>query len=125
MPDAPIAPRVALDAGLARGELPFQRCEDCGAAAFHPRVLCAACGGTRLAWCRSAGLGTVYATTTVHVRGRDPHNVVLVDLDEGFRMMSRLDGVAPERVRIGARVRARVVTADRAPLVVFQPEAAH
>jgi uncharacterized OB-fold protein len=115
-----VTPRTALDAALARGELPYQRCADCAAVAFHPRVVCAGCGGSRLDWARSAGLGTVYATTTLHERGREPYNVALVDVDEGFRMMSRVDGLPPDEVRIGARVRARVVDG---PLVVFCAEA--
>jgi uncharacterized protein len=120
VPEPSMSPRLALDAGLARGELPFQRCDDCGAVTFGPRVLCPGCGSEQLAWQVSAGLGTVYATTTMHTRGREPYNVVLVDLDEGFRMMSRIDGVPPDDVRIGERVRAQVVDA----LVVFHLAAA-
>jgi hypothetical protein len=56
----------------------------------------------------SAGLGTVYATTVTHPREGAPYNVALIDCDEGFRLMSRVDGVAPEAVRIGMRVRFRV-----------------
>ena len=37
-------------------------------------------------------------------------------------MMTRIDGV--ETLPIGARVRARIVEADGAPLVVFVPEPA-
>jgi len=48
--------------------------------------------------------GTVYATTVVRRRGEDPLNVVLVDLDEGGRVMSRVEGLAPQDVTIGLRV---------------------
>jgi uncharacterized OB-fold protein len=69
-------------------------------------VLCPVCGSRRLADERSEGHGVVYSTTTVHAReGR--HNVALVDLDEGFRVMSAVVGVAPDDVRIGMDVRAR------------------
>jgi len=68
-------------------------------------VLCPVCGSGTLEWGQSAGRGTVYATTAVHSRNRDPRNVVLVDLDEGFRMMSRVEGVPAEKVEIGTRVR--------------------
>ena len=50
--------------------------------------------------------------------------VVLVDVDEGFRMLSRVDAVAPEAVRIGMRVRARILPGDspgEAPYPVFEP----
>jgi hypothetical protein len=36
-------------------------------------------------------------------------------------MMSRVDGIAPEAVKIGMAVRARVITEDEHPLVVFEP----
>ena len=68
-------------------------------AVFYPRAL------PGLEWRESAGLGTVYATTVVRRRGEEPHNVALIDVDEGFRMMSRVAGMEPEDVRIGMRVR--------------------
>jgi uncharacterized protein len=51
--------------------------------------------------------GVVYATTVVHRRDEEPYNVCLVDLEEGGRVMGRVDGVAPEDVQIGQRVQAR------------------
>jgi hypothetical protein len=73
-------------------------------------------------WRVSAGLGTVYATTVARPRGGEAYNLVLVDLDEGFRMMSRVVGVEPEAVEIGARVRVawEEQADDAAPLPVFE-----
>jgi len=51
--------------------------------------------------------GVIYATTVVHRRDEEPYNVCLVDLEEGGRVMGRVDGVAPEDVQIGQRVQAR------------------
>jgi hypothetical protein len=92
-----------------RRELAYQ-VDDGGHAVFRPRV------GYET-WRVSAGLGTVYATTVVRPRGGEAYNLVLVDLDEGFRMMSRVVGVAPEDVAIGDRV--RVAWEDEVP--VFEP----
>ena len=55
----------------------------------------------------SAGAGVVYATTVVHRPDEEPYNVCLVDLDEGVRAMGRVEGPAPDEVRIGLRVQAR------------------
>jgi uncharacterized OB-fold protein len=55
----------------------------------------------------SAPTGVVYATTVVHRRGEDPYNVCLVDLDEGVRVMGRVEGLEPTAVTIGLRVQAR------------------
>ncbi|MFI7006682.1 Zn-ribbon domain-containing OB-fold protein [Streptomyces sp. NPDC050145] len=120
-PTETTAPALAYAEGLAAGELRFQHCASCDRAVFHPRVLCPHCGAESLEVRTSAGLGTVYATTVLHNRGSGPRNVALIDLDEGFRMMSRVEGIDPEQVTIGARVRVAVVAADGEPLAVFRP----
>jgi uncharacterized OB-fold protein len=63
----------------------------------------------------------VYATTAVYRREGDPYNVVLVDLEEGFRMMSRVEGVPAEEVEVGGRVTLRVDLTDDGPILVFVP----
>ena len=90
-------------------------------AIFYPRVLCPVCGSTSLAWETSGGRGTVYATTAVYHRDCNPHNVALVDLEEGFRMMSRIEGVPADEVSIGLRVRFEVREEDDGPVAVFVP----
>ncbi len=50
------------------------------------------------------------------------YNVSLIELDEGVRMMSRVDGTPPAEVRIGMRVRAKVIDNNGAGLVVFTAE---
>jgi uncharacterized OB-fold protein len=117
------APAVTYRRYLENGKLGYQRCADCSAAVFYPRVLCPVCGSGALEWRESAGRGTVYATTAVHSRNRDPRNVVLVDLDEGFRMMSRVEDVLAEEVEIGTKVSFEVRQGDEdEPVAVFVPE---
>jgi uncharacterized OB-fold protein len=102
-----------------RRELAYQLDRD-GRPVFRPRV-----GLDE--WRVSAGLGTVYATTVARPRGGEAYNLVLVDLDEGFRMMSRVVDVEPEDVAIGARVRVAWEEPGEpgaAPLPVFALEAA-
>ena len=106
---------------LESGKLGLQRCAGCGAAVFYPRVLCPVCGSADLAWETSSGRGVVYATTAVYRREDDPYNVVLVDLEEGFRMMSRVDGVPAERVEVGARIILRLEPTDDGSIPVFVP----
>jgi uncharacterized protein len=113
------APDTVFREGLAMGELRFQRCGECAHAVFQPRVLCPGCGSDSLQWERSVGRGTVYSTTAV--RGRHSvHNVALIDLDEGFRMMSRVEDVAPDQVVIGSRVVFAVVEEEGTPVAVFR-----
>lgn len=114
------APAVTYRRHLERGKLGYQHCAECSAAVFYPRVLCPVCGSGELEWRESAGRGTVYATTALHSRNRDPRNVVLVDLDEGFRMMSRVEGLPAGEVEIGARVRLEVRRGEEdEPVAVF------
>ncbi|ABD86637.1 Zn-ribbon domain-containing OB-fold protein [Rhodopseudomonas palustris] len=113
------APLETYLAHLARGELAFQRAPD-GTAVFFPRLVAPRSGATDLQWQISAGLGTVYSATTLHPKGEPAYNVSLIDVDEGFRLMSRVEGVDPAAVKIGMRVRVRI-THDAAgtPLPVF------
>jgi len=108
---------------LERGELVYQFSPEAGRPVFFPRVLCPFTGGDRLEWRVSAGIGTVHATTVVHPAEGAPYNVALIDCDEGFRMMSRVEEVAPDKVRIGLRVRFRVHRpgGDEPPYPVFIP----
>jgi hypothetical protein len=81
---------------------------------FRPRV-------GHDAWRVSAGRGAVYATAVVRDREQPPRSVVLVDLDEGFRMMSTVVGIAPDAVEIGMRVRvAWRAAGDAPPVPVFE-----
>ncbi|RRH82847.1 DNA-binding protein [Variovorax beijingensis] len=106
---------------LDAGRFLLQRCGDCGRHVYYPRESCLHCGGTALEWKAPDGLGTVHAVTTVRRKPADGGdlNVSLVDLDEGVRLMSRIENLAPEAVRIGQRVRARVQVKDGRGLVLF------
>lgn len=115
------APAEVYRSYLREGKLGFQRCRGCRSAVFYPRVLCPVCGSVSLAWEESGGWGTVYATTAVYHRDREPHNVVLVDLEEGFRMMSRIEDVPAEEVEVGMSVAFDVREEDGEPVAVFVP----
>jgi uncharacterized protein len=99
------SPAAVFAEHCRRGELAYQVAPD-GTAVFPPRLAQPGTGAP-LRWAVSAGRGAVHATTVVRRRDEPPGNVVLVDLDEGFRMMSRVDGLAPQDVRIGLRVVVR------------------
>ncbi len=112
--------QARYEAALAQGRFEIQRCNGCGAHVFYPRELCPRCGSVDLHWVAPSGLGTVYASTTVRIDPRRPHDVSLIDLDEGVRLMSRVVDAEPGSVRIGQRVRARIAQDAGAPLLVFE-----
>src|SRR5436853_4799598 len=123
MPTDQNAPLKTYLDHLARNELAYQFSRDAGRAVFYPRVLCPFTGSDRLEWRVSKGLGTVYATTVVHPAEGAPYNVALIDCDEGFRLMSRVEDIDPIKVQIGQRVRFRVHRpgGEEPPCPVFVP----
>jgi uncharacterized OB-fold protein len=109
--------QVELDAG----RFLIQRCTACAKHVYFPRESCPHCGSGALEWTAPKGTGTVYAVTTVRrkpAEGGDL-NVSLIDLDEGVRLMSRVENLAPGTVRIGQRVKARVQLKEGHGLVLF------
>jgi uncharacterized protein len=104
-----MGPTASYLGALREGRLVYQRCRHCSAAVFPPRVLCPVCSADELAWEPSGGAGTVYSASTLSPRDEEPYTVVLVDLDEGFRVMSAVAGAG---AAIGARVRLTAQPGD-------------
>ena len=102
------SPLATYQAHLNKGELAYQWSPEAEKAVFYPRLICPFTGSDRLEWRVSAGLGTVYATTVTYPRDGVPYNVALIDCVEGFRLMSRVEDIAPEAVKIGMRVKFRI-----------------
>ena len=104
-----------------KGHLAYQFSIDDNKPVFFPRVVAPVSGSTNLEWRVSQGLGTVHATTVVHMRDTAPYNVALIDVDEGFRMMSRVEDIDPMQVKIGMRVKVRMTPGDekQPPYPVF------
>ena len=106
---------------LAQGRFMIQRNRATGKAFFYPRVAEPGTGCTDLEWFAPSGLGTVYAVTVISQRPPAvAYNVALIDLDEGARMMSRVDGIEPSAIQIGQRVKAKVIEENEQALVVFE-----
>ena len=123
MAPAPSSPLTIYLDHLKRGELGYQFSPSLNAAVFYPRVIAPRTGKADLEWRVSQGLGTVHATTVTHPQQGEPYNVCLVDMDEGFRLMTRVEDIPPMDVKIGMRVKFRVHTppGDEDPYPVFTP----
>jgi len=116
-------PDADFAAFLAEGRFMIQRCKQSGRFFFYPRIAEPGSGSADLEWVEASGKGAVYSTTVVRNRNPDDdYNVCLVDLDEGPRMMSRVIGIGPDEVRIGQRVRSRIIECKDGPLLVFVTE---
>jgi len=126
------SPLATYQQHLDNGELAYQWSPEANRAVFYPRLICPYTGSSQLEWRVSAGFGTVYATTVTHPRDGAPYNVALIDVDEGFRLMSRVEDIAPEAVKIGLRVKFRIhrpggdqAQRDEPAYPVFTPVEAH
>ena len=102
--------------GTKQGELRIQRCTACGALRHPPGPLCTTCGSHDRGHVVASGRGTVYSFVVHHhppVPGKElPLVIVLVELEEGVRMLGELQGVDPAEVRIGQQVRSRMQRVD-------------
>ena len=117
------SPLAVYQEHLEKRELAYQWSPEANKAVFYPRLICPFTGSDRLEWRVSAGFGTVYATSVVHPREGASYNVALIDCDGGFRLMSRVEDIPPDAVKIGMRVRFRVHRpgGDEPPYPVFVP----
>ncbi|MGH0036978.1 MAG: Zn-ribbon domain-containing OB-fold protein [Myxococcota bacterium] len=94
--------------GCKEGKLRVQRCTACGTHVFIPQPICTACQSDTLQWVESTGQGTVYSYTIVHRPPRPefeaPYIVAIVELEEGWFMLTNLVGCEPGEVSVGMRV---------------------
>lgn len=97
---------------LEQGKFMLQRHRSKGEYVFYPRALHTIGSLDDFEWVEASGAGVIYSCTRVRrplERGGD-YTIVLVDLVEGPRMLSRLIEVDPDQVSIGMSVRAKIVT---------------
>jgi uncharacterized OB-fold protein len=111
-------------AGVREGRLFAQRCADCGRLRHPPLPMCPSCRS--LAWAPSElqGRGSVYAWIVSHHPSEpdaEPRVVVLVELDEGVRLVSNLRDVAPGDVAIGMPVEVAFEDLGDVVLPQFRP----
>jgi uncharacterized OB-fold protein len=106
--EKPLPAMTGLAAGFygwcAKGELRFQRCSGCQAWRHVPRQLCPECGSGEWSWERSSGHGRVF-TWTVATRATHPgfeqdipYAAVVVEMDEGVRLLSQVVDCPPDEL---------------------------
>ena len=128
-----LAPSMTADTqffwdGAKEGRLLIQQCGACATLRHPPRPMCPHCHSLQWDAIEASGRGTVYS----FVMPRHPplpffddgYIVVLVELEEGVRLVSNLVDVAPDDASIGMPVQVRFdAFDDDVVLPVFVPEA--
>ncbi|MFN8026990.1 MAG: Zn-ribbon domain-containing OB-fold protein [Acidimicrobiia bacterium] len=109
--------------GAAAGKLLVRACASCGRIQHPPSPMCPVCHST--AWTERdlSGRGTVHSWIASHHPGRpdeEPRVVILVELDEGIRMVSNLVGVALDEVRNEMPVQVCFVDTDGFTMPQFE-----
>ena len=101
----PDADSEAYWQGLRDGKLLLQHCSDCGGVQFYQQSICRKCGGGNLVHRAASGRGTVHSFSVVHrapgpaFKQDTPYAVLLVELEEGPRMISSLVDADPAALR--------------------------
>jgi uncharacterized OB-fold protein len=111
--------------GCTQRRLLFQRCADCAAAVFNPAPICSRCHSRALAWEQSCGLGSIYSWTVAHrplsPKFTDVYAPVIVDLDEGYQMVSNVIGCDVADLAVGMPVQVEFHTVGDVALPYFRP----
>jgi len=96
--------------GAQRGHVMLQRCLDCRRVWHPPAPTCPGNPAHRIEWFAASGRGSLYSYTRVEhavhpaVLAALPYLVVLVDLEEGPRLVCNIVDVDPAQLRAGLRV---------------------
>ena len=91
-----------------QGRIELQRCMGCKRLRYFPAPVCPACLSVECTWEAVSGRGSLHAFTIVHrapnalTAKETPYTIGLIDLDEGVRVMARLDGAPSVGPEIGA-----------------------
>jgi uncharacterized OB-fold protein/acyl dehydratase len=98
------------------GKLLIQRCTACGTLRHPPGPACASCHSFEWDTVEATGRATVYSYVVVHhppaPQFEYPLPVVLVELEEGTRLVSNLVGIEPDAIEIGMAVQCELVAFD-------------
>ena len=111
------------------GLLHLQRCTDCATWRHPPRLMCGACGSNAWTWESVSGRGRVFTWTTTH-RAVDPafadempYAILVVELEEGPRVVGNLVDLRPEELRLDLPVHVVLdVRSETIALVDFAPD---
>jgi uncharacterized OB-fold protein len=96
---------------VATNAMHLQRCDNCGNYSHPPRMFCGSCFSGDYSYPEISGAGAVYSyeisrhTAEPAWQGEIPYLTVVVELDEGPRIVGAATLDDPTTVRIGQRVR--------------------
>jgi len=115
-------------AAAREGRLVVERCKRCDRRRFPPRPICSECLGRDAEWVSSSGRGKVVSFNVMHqvyhpgFAAEVPYAVVLVELEDGGRMLSNVVDCPLDRLTIGLDVEVTFErVSDEITLPKFRP----
>ena len=125
----PLPTRTALTApfwdATAEGRLVMQRCSTCGEYVWTPQMACRSCLTETLEWTPISGRGEIYTFVVLHRPATPaftaPYAIVVVEMEEGPRILSDMVDVDPADVHIGMPVEVAFEPAGDVGLYHFRP----
>ena len=116
-----LGPEQQFKKYLSEGKFMIQKSKSLNQFYYHPRLAFPGSGERDLGWLEASGNGVVHSTTCnrrVPEKGGD-FNLSLITLNEGPRMMARVEGIDPDKVEIGQKVKARISSLKGEPAIIF------
>lgn len=119
---SPPRPPVTKDgeffwAGFVERKLLVRQCGQCGRLHHPPGPMCPECNSLEWTPRECSGRGTIHSFVVMHqpqIPGHQyPLPVALIDLEEGARIVANLQGIAPDKVRIGLPVEVQYVEYEK------------
>jgi uncharacterized protein len=112
---------------VARSELAFPHCGQCGRFHWYPKASCPHCGSDRIRWDRITGTATLFSFTIVRrafateFEDGIPYTLALIEFAgaPGVRLLSQLPGADARHLRIGMEVRPLFPSDSGEPLLTF------
>lgn len=132
MTDA-LRPRIGINKdtaffweGLKAGKLLIQHCQSCDQLQHPPGPCCKHCQSFELDAVEASGRGKIHSLVRMYHPIAPPfeagHPIVLVELEEGTRLVAELINSTPEQAHIGADVEVVITRCDdEVTLALFQP----
>jgi uncharacterized OB-fold protein len=104
-------------AAVGDGVLHVNACRSCGRNSLYPRPFCPSCWSDDVALQPASGRARLYTWSVVHQNGppfdaRTPYVVAMVDLEEGPRLMTAIEGCEIAQLRADMELRLAFRTDD-------------
>lgn len=88
------------------------KCKSCGGLFLPPIFACSYCGAEDFEEVELKGEGSIYTFTNVYMgygnlKDKTPYCLALIELDEGLKVLSIVEDINVEKVKIGDRVKLK------------------